>query len=308
MIVAPSTRWLRTRLAAVFAAGPLSNALLLACSVPLLSDADAFGELSRHPTPVLAFAMVNGTMAVLNAVPAPSRAKTADAEAAPNTDGWNLLTVPFRDSRRLAQMVIAHTAWKASHLLSQGKTAEASVLVEGTLKQHPESPLARIAYSDLLVMTRRWPEAAQHLRLLLADAEVKQAFPAAIPLLANNLAWADFAQDDPALLDEADLRSQEAIAGAPDSPLTHGTRGAVLLARGLLEQAQEKLVFAFARNQPVAKALNACCLAMLHARKGDRAHAQEWLGKARQLDPKCYLIARAEAEMTPVAPGAPVTA
>jgi Flp pilus assembly protein TadD len=295
MVVARSTRWLRLRLMAFYAAGPLSNLLLLVASIRLLSDDDSFESFALRPMPLLAFALVNGMLVLFNVLPSPPRTKRGVTTL--GTDGWNFLALPFRSDDKLVPLVTAYTVWEAARLTARGKVAEASTLVGDALKRDPGSLVARVAHTDLLVAMRRWPEAAVRLRLLLDDPAARRAFPDAMALLANNLAWADFMEGDPTLLDEADRRSKEALAAAPERSVVHGTRGAVLLARGELGQAEERLTFAFARNEPPNKALNACCLAMLHARRGERAEAETWLAKARSLSPQCSLLARAEASL-----------
>ena len=295
-------------LLAVYAAGPLTNLLLLGAAVPLLSPDDAFAGLATRPEPLLAFVLVNGLLLFFSALPSPPRILRGTRTLA--SDGWNLLTVPFREDRDLVPIVIAHAAWASSRLVAAGNLAEAHALVGKALKLDPASALARVAHTDLLVATGRWSEAAVRLRLLLDEPAAQRAFPEAMPLLANNLAWADFMEDDPARLDEADKCSREAVSLAPALVAAHGTRGAVLLARGDLDAAEERLTYAFARNPPPNQALNACCLAMLHARRGARAEAESWLAKARSLSPKCSLLGRAEAAVSgPVAPAAaPVSA
>jgi hypothetical protein len=300
MISSPSTRWLRPRLMAVYAAGPLTHVVLLAASVFLLSDAPgARGDPSLRPTPIFAFALVNGLMLVMNTLPVPPRT-AAGGERTLGTDGWNVLAAPFRDRRSLARLVTTYAAWMSPQLVEQGKIAEAGELVAKALKEDPESVLSRVAQTDLLVLTQRWSEAAPLLRGLMEDAKVKRAVPDAIPMIANNLAWSACMLDDPALIEEADRMSEFALARSPEHPALNGTRGLALLARGLLEDARQRMMFAFERNPARNKALNACCLAMLHARKGDRGEANTWLERARQLDPKCYLLARAEAAVSNV--------
>jgi Flp pilus assembly protein TadD len=295
-VVAASTRWLRLRLMLLYAAGPASNLLLLAACIPLLSERDTLDALVVRPAPVLALALANGMLALFNLIPHPPRVRRGVRSL--GSDGWNVLAAPFRREASLVPLVIAHAVWESSRLIaSGGKLSEASALVEQALKRDPASPIARIAHADLLVAMGRWPEAVVWLRSLLTDAAVRTKAPDAVPLLANNLAWAAFMQDDPSLLEEAEVRSKEALAAAPDLPSAHGTRGAVLLAQGALDEAEERLAFAFARNGPHNGALNACCLAMLHARRGQRTAAETWLETARSLSPKCALLARAEAAL-----------
>ncbi len=58
-VAAPSTRWLRARLMATAAAGPLSNAVVLAASVWLLCNASAAPDATVRPVPALVLAVVN---------------------------------------------------------------------------------------------------------------------------------------------------------------------------------------------------------------------------------------------------------
>lgn len=292
MVAASSMRWIRVRLMAVYAAGPLSNLLLLAAVWPMLRRA-AFTDFALRPTPVFAFATMNAVLALMTAIPARTRPRAANKKRQ-GTDGWNFLGMPFCGDETFVPMLVAHAAWRAPQLVAAGNVAEATALVADALKRAPTSPVARVAHGDLLVFTRQWTEAAAALRLLVDDAAVKWASPASMPILANNPAWADFMQDDPALLDEANRWSKQALAQLPDWPPAHGTRGAVLLARGELAEADELLTFAFARNGPRNQALNACCLAMLHAQRGARAEAEAWLEKARSTNPACYLLERTE--------------
>jgi hypothetical protein len=292
---ASSTRWLRVRLMLVHAAGPLANFLIFAAACPAF-QASAWTDFALRPIPIPIFATVNIVFGLLNAVPLLTRPRAAAGEARGN-DGWNFLAMIFRNDASLLQVLVAHVVWKAPQLMAAGKTAEATALVDDAVKRAPESPFTRLAQSDVLVLSGRWREAAAALRLLVKDAALRRAAPAAIPMLANNLAWADFMQDDPALLDEADRWSAEALTQLRDWPAAHGTRGAVLLAQGKLAEAEERLMFAFAHNQPESRALDACCLAMLEAERGAQAEAQGWVAKARILSPRCPLLARAESRV-----------
>jgi Peptidase family M50 len=290
-VAAPSTRWLRVRLMATAAAGPLANAVVLAASAWLLHKAPAAPDATVRPEPALVLAVVNAVMFVKNAVPLPRRTEPPDRME--STDGWKALAAPFRDQAYLESLVCTYVAWKVPLLLALGRVPEAGELVADGIECDPESRAVRWAYAALMLDTGGWSAASEELRSL-AD----ESTPGVMPLLANDLAWAYVMQDDPALLEEADRLSAVAFGRTPDDPLVHRTRGAVLLARGRLEEAQELLTFAFENIPGRYKAEAGCLLTMLHARKGDRADAQAWREKARYWDPECVLLARAEAGLT----------
>jgi tetratricopeptide (TPR) repeat protein len=116
-------------------------------------------------------------------------------------------------------------------------------------------------------------------------------------IILNNIAYVDALIGNPELLTEADAYSKEAYAAAPWVPSFTGTRGTVLVAMGQLEAGIKLLKESFEKAlTPRSKAENACHLTMAHARIGDRDQADNYLKLARQLDPQCRLIERAEVE------------
>ncbi len=67
--------------------------------------------------------------------------------------------------------------------------------------------------------------------------------------------------------------------------------GRIEEACGLLERAH------VVNSGNFTRALNACCLAMAYAKRGDLARARDWLEQARRDDPGCSLITRAMASL-----------
>ena len=114
--------------------------------------------------------------------------------------------------------------------------------------------------------------------------------------LLNNIAYIDALLDDPALLDEADRYSTEALASLPWHPSLKNTRGLVLLALNRLDEALPLLRESVnAPDQsPESRAERLCTLAMAEARQGEPASAERNLTAARQIDPQCLLLPRAE--------------
>jgi tetratricopeptide (TPR) repeat protein len=291
LVTAPSLRLLRPRLMATYAAGPLANLALGVLAWALLRR-DETVQLARSAAPLLSFAVVNATMVAASVLPEPPRKGVR-----PGSDGYNFFSIPFWRKSSLVAIVSAHRTWEASRLALRGRHADALAVVEQGLSEQPGHLSLRLLLADLLVLTGAWSEAAPHLRALITERALARE-TSVLGLLENNLAWADFMLLDPALLDEAEALSRQALERLPEHPAVHGTRGAILVARRGGDGAREHLLFAFARNSPQNKALNACCLAMLDAERGATPEAQQWLAEARTLDASCPLLARAEAALT----------
>jgi hypothetical protein len=69
------------------------------------------------------------------------------------------------------------------------------------------------------------------------------------------------------------------------------------LARGELEEAEQMLIFAFEQNPLKSRALSACLLAIVFAKRNRTTDARAWLERARLLDASCELLPRASAEI-----------
>ncbi len=301
-LASPTRAWLRLRLLPVYAAGPLVNAGLCALAMVWVADRDvSVSGLATHVSPLWVFALANGLMAVVNLIPAKPRQR-AGQPAETSNDGWQVMTVLFRPIEKLKPFTVTFAAIESTRLLRLGRAADALALVERERSESGDTFTLAVARTDALLALGRWQDAAAGLRLALADPACKGDVR---PLLLNNLAWADFRLDDPALLDEADEASREAVRLLPDRPGIGNTRGAVLFARGDLAAAEPLLVRAFDGHAglPHNQAIFACCLAMLHARRDRGDDARRWLATAKKLSPKCLFLPRAEAALDLSPPG-----
>jgi hypothetical protein len=282
--------WIRWRLAAVAAAGPAVSALLTLVAWPFAAREDP----ARHIAPMCDLLIVNAFLVLTTALPFRRRIGGEEEQS----DGWRLISIPFRSDGELSSFVNTYQLWDAERSLARGDVDRASVAVASALARESQSFAWRFLLATVRIERGQWREAARDLRQLLDEARRTHQAPATLASLSNNLAWAALWTEDPTLLEEADRLSAEAIAMAPRVPYFHGTRGAVLLARSELEDAERRLAYAFARNPRRSRALNACCLAMLHARRGRIAEAREWIAKARALDSNCNLLVRAEGALS----------
>jgi hypothetical protein len=102
---------------------------------------------------------------------------------------------------------------------------------------------------------------------------------------------------DADLMAEADAFSADAWTALPWMPTLCGTRGAVLVEQGELDEGIRLLRTALKKNESAYnRAVNACFLALGEARRGDDAAAQTYLETAGTLDPSCPVLPRIRAE------------
>jgi tetratricopeptide (TPR) repeat protein len=117
-------------------------------------------------------------------------------------------------------------------------------------------------------------------------------------IILNNLAYADIMLRDTTLLQEADALSKEALERTPWLPFVKGTRGAVLVELGNLDDGLRLLEEAKSRHTETSgKANNACFISIAKSRQGQLNESQSYIALAKQLDPDNSLIKRAEEEL-----------
>jgi hypothetical protein len=130
-----------------------------------------------------------------------------------------------------------------------------------------------------------------------------------VAILKNSIAFMNVMLAREEDLPEADRLSGEALAFLPDLPPVGGTRGAVLLRLGRVEEAWPLLLRSeeaaeTSRNRAYTKAFVACALAL----RGKREEGRRKLAEAREADPSCDLLARAEADIAAAPTSPPVAA
>jgi len=96
------------------------------------------------------------------------------------------------------------------------------------------------------------------------------------------IAWSDLFLGDPALLEEADVYSQEALGASPKYAYYQSTRGAVLVSTGKVEEGISMLSRAYSHHQDRhARASVAYWLGIAEARRGNYAKGIEWVRAAK---------------------------
>lgn len=211
----------------------------------------------------------------------------------PNSDGRQLLHIPFAGDRELAIFRTIPLHLEALECMEEDDFAGAQRALDAADAIQPGSWLVRHDVAVLHINSGRLTEARALLTELIAQ-EVPQ--PQAKLLAQNNLAWTDFMLGESELLAEADELSAMVHRQWKRAAFAMGTRGAVLGWLGRHSEAIAVLEKAFACNSsPTGRALNACCLALSYSGAGLQQEAERWLQRARDNHARCPLLERAAA-------------
>ena len=174
--VPTSLGWARTKNLLIYAAGPaieLFLAFLLAGAVgwePMLSASDALGVIAAQS---FGIAAVFG--AGLNLIP-------FSPQPGVITDGMGILQSPFLPKSHFAALVVRPTLVKGGRLLSEGRVAQAQVVFEDAIREHPEVLLLYVGLARTYVLQGRTEEALLGLQALLTSSS-----PDERPLVENAL-------------------------------------------------------------------------------------------------------------------------
>ncbi len=147
--------------------------------------------------------------------------------------------------------------------------------------------------------TGRWVEARDD--FLVAERAVSTEEQRA--LCRNNAAWASLMSGDATLHAPALELSRAALAIQPDRPAFIGTYAFALLENGSPAEAAALLEPVASKHpRPRDRASDLCLLAICQSRLSQPESAGKNLQAAREADPKCALLGRAEAELAGATP------
>ncbi len=219
--------------------------------------------------------------------------------AYPSATGWTVsdglhliraLTMKQDDVNQLRSAAFA-MHWTAAR--ENGNTRLAAEWIDKGLKEFPEDRALRINHAIDLLEAGQLNEARALFKNILDEADADDI--AARAQLMNEIACVDALTATRELLDDADAYSDYAVKVFPWSAAIKGARGAVFVQRGqlaegipLLEQALE------GSDERWRRAQYACLLAIAKIRRADHAKAAQYLQLARELQPPCFLLGRAE--------------
>jgi tetratricopeptide (TPR) repeat protein len=279
----------RWRQLVIIAAGPATNALMFGVGVLYLPS-----NLLRE------FAIVNAFLLINNLLPFSQRTPLGPQA----NDGLALVRTLFDPDAELEEQRVGITAVEAQRLVELGDRDGASAVVREALVMYPHSRILRTWLGHHLVVSGRFVEARDVFSALVEDDEQREGpFPrgryrASYAIHLNNLAWADLMLADPELIVEANAASARAIELLPGPPAIWGTRAFALIATSHFAEGIALAQKAFKKERdPVNRALQACVVAIGHARNWRFADSERWHALARGLDAQCALLDRVTREL-----------
>lgn len=282
----PLIRW---RLFLIYLAGPASHAILMILFYFLAQTLPSF-TLAHYTADALTWS--NFLLLLINLYPH----KVFAMSDMRGTDGWHLLHAPFLSEKELSQQYVGNYVNEALQAYTANDFPQAQSWLDQALALDPASVVARNMQGVLQLALGQNQDARQTFIDLLETEDGKK--PAMYYILLNNIAYLDALIGDPALFPEADEYSAKALKHLPWVSFIIGTRGTVLVEMGQLDEGIELLKKSMSLHvEKQGKALNACHLAIAEHRRGNHDAARKYLASARLLDPKCYLIPRAEIQL-----------
>lgn len=273
---ARSPSWLRTRLWLMTFAGPAATTSLM-----LWAARDATFTLSTI-NPSLLFALANATYLVGNLLP--------NEDIRVRTDLAQLFNYPRLTDDAAREFALSGPATDARAAMLAHDHPRVDAITVPLLEANPAAVELRFVRAYSLVERGDFDGA----RAVHAQLELLTLSDTASNALQTERAWLAFCADDTSRSSAADADTEAALARAP-TPHAIGMRGVILMWLGRHDEAVPLLDQVARSASPFGQAQIACCLAMAWAGRNDRQRASEWLSRARTLDPKTALLARAEA-------------
>jgi tetratricopeptide (TPR) repeat protein len=291
----PDLAWMRMNHFLVVLGGPFVNVMALVPVVALISVKGPLGGAYLYVlVPGVAWAIANLTL-LASSLP-PYHNKVGDLPYRLPSDGLALLTTPFLSIEKRRSMHARYFMQEAEASYQDGRAGDARRWAERGLHLYPGEPTLLFLMGTYQVRLGEYRPGRDLLHSLLTRADLN---PSARALILNNIAWADLMLGDGGPLGEADAFSAEAWTALPWMPALCGTRGAVLVERGELDEGIRLLRTALEKNaSSYTRAVNACYLAIGEGRCGDFAAALSYLETAGKLDPNCSMLARVRAEVS----------
>jgi hypothetical protein len=279
----PGYRW---RQFLVLLAGPALHAVLSLCSWWLLStwSFERFGS-PLHSLVLLLFWM-NILLLVSNLIPR----KVALSSGVAGTDGGAILKLLYRPDELLRQYHRAYYVHQVVDAVDREDLAAARRWSDEGAQRYPEDALMINTSGYALIAAGDYAAGRAAFRRVLQFENLEEVVRA---MGENNVAYANFMLADEALRAEADEYSAEAYGKIAWEPAVVGTRGAVLLWLGRIDEGIELLKQAMLKtSERRNKAADAAFIALGEYQRGNPGEAQKYLDLARKLDPNSPALAR----------------
>jgi Zn-dependent protease len=264
---------LRARLASITIARPLITAAVMlavrALGVPLVGDPHgAKGVAFLGPVVTACQALL-----MLGLFPFSIRGFSVIPF---ESDGLRLIRIPRAKREDLEQEFARFYVTTALEALNDGDPNRALVLCREGLTKYA-SPWSDVFRNiEAIAQSRAGDHSAAQAK---TERDLARDLPPVARALAlNSWSWFAFLRRDEADLHIADRRSADALVLQPGLGPIAGTRGAILLWLGRVDEALDLLVRGYenAQNRR-SRDIDACLLAMAHAARGESARARYYL-------------------------------
>lgn len=200
------------------------------------------------------------------------------------TDGRRLIQILLWKEKEIAEYLACYHSFEALEFMRRGDLNEAAARYQAALALDPNSFVLRHDLAFTWQMQGDYERARDVFVELLHSEQEKQ--PGWQQLLLSNIAWSNLMLRRADLLQEADAYSEEVIKAFPNFPSFQGTRGAVLVSLGRIQEGASLLRKAFRQHsEKTARASVACWIAIAEARRGNVEGARAWSDKAQRLCP-----------------------
>ena len=185
----------------------------------------------------------------------------------------------------------------SQELCRQKQYARAISVCEKGLALYPKVVLLRIQLGIACLALNEFEKARTVFTEALASEDTK---PDQRMILLNNIAYTNLLSGKSDLIEEAKHYSEEAYKNIPWVPAVKGTRGAVLVETGRVDEGLILLRKSFeAHTEPEGKALNAAHIALGEKLRGNGEESIRYFKIARDLDPQCQMLDRVKKELGP---------
>src|ERR1051326_189967 len=281
VMAARTRRLIRLRVWAAVFAGPATHLAIfglcyLATGKPTLQWLLS-ANIWSAPAPFVTFIYANAFLLLLNLF-------SARGNGLVPTDGRRLIQILFWKEKEIAEYLACYSSFEALEFMRSGDLNEAAARYQAALVLDPNSFVLRHDLAITWQMQGDYERARNVFVELLHSEQKKQ--PVWQQLLLSNIAWTNLMLRRADLLEEADAYSKEAIKVFPTFPSFQGTRGAVLVSLGQVQEGASLLRKAFRQHsEKTARASVACWIAIAEARRGNLEGAKAWSDKAQRLCP-----------------------
>jgi tetratricopeptide (TPR) repeat protein len=292
VIAIRSSRFYRLRRFVMLLAGPLVNVIFIVLLFWILPKGGSLSSYSlQGVAPALDFFLANAVLLGLNLWPY----KITTAAGVTENDGLALITIPFSKRKKIEEHLSAYY-FLASHDLSRQKQYVQAIRVcEEGLGLYPDAVPLRMQLGIVFLALNEFEKARASFTELLTRKDIK---PGQKMIILNNIAYTNLLSGRTDLTEEANRYSEEAYKNIPWVPAVKGTRGAVLVETGRVDEGLVLLREAFdAYSEPEGKALNAAHIALGEKLRGNTEESMRYLKVAHTLDPQCQLLNRVIEEL-----------